>query len=292
MMINKNKINYIGASISIFVNLILAALKYWAGIVSGSVALIADAWHTLSDSLSSIIVIAGVKLSSKKPDKKHPFGHGRWEHIAAIFIGIFLAIVAYEFLSTAIDKLQNRELANFGRIAIIVTIISIILKEALAQMSFYIAKVSENTAMKADAWHHRSDALSSVVVLVGIFLQQYFWWVDAILGIIIALILFYAVFGIIKDAISKIIGEEISDELKKKVIQIISDKYGHDLGVHHFHIHNYGRHKELSFHIFLNPDLSVAESHSITLWIEKEIKKQLFVTTTIHVEPKTNDEVL
>ncbi len=285
-MLNKNRINYIGASISIFTNLILAALKYWAGIVSGSVALIADAWHTLSDSLSSIIVIAGVKLSSKKPDKKHPFGHGRWEHIAAIFIGIFLAIVAYEFLTTAFEKLQNREQANFGLIAIIVTIISIIFKEALAQMSFYIAKVSENTAMKADAWHHRSDALSSIVVLVGIFLQQYFWWVDAVLGIIIALILFYAVYGIIKDAISKIIGEEISDELAEKIKQIISEKYGNDLGVHHFHIHNYGNHKELSFHIFLNPDLSVFESHEITLWIENEIRKQLYITTTIHVEPE------
>ena len=92
----KNSYAYLEGIISILLNFSLFILKYWAGIVSGSVALIADAWHTLSDSISSVIVIAGVKLSSKKPDKKHPFGHGRYEQIAAIFIGFLLGIIAYE----------------------------------------------------------------------------------------------------------------------------------------------------------------------------------------------------
>lgn len=281
----RNTLNYLGASISIVTNLILFGLKFWAGVISGSVALIADAWHTLSDSLSSLILIIGIRLSSKKPDKKHPFGHGRWEQIAAIFIGVFLAIVAYEFLTEAISKLSNRESANFGIIAIVVTIISILFKEGLAQMSFYIARKTDNTAMKADGWHHRGDSLSSVVVLIGIFLQSYFWWIDSVLGIIIALILFYAVYGIIKDSISKIIGEEINEDSKQKILDIITDKYGSTLGAHHFHIHNYGDHKELTFHIQLKGEIDVKTAHNIANEIEKSILEKLYIIATIHVEP-------
>ena len=104
---DKNKAGYIEGFISILVNTGLFGLKLWAGIVSGSIALTADAWHTLSDSLSSIIVIFGVKLSSKKPDKEHPFGHGRWEQIAAIFIGFLLALIAYDFLNDLLSDFSD-----------------------------------------------------------------------------------------------------------------------------------------------------------------------------------------
>ncbi len=286
MKAQSNKLNYLGAGISIFVNVILFIIKYWAGIVSNSVALMADAWHTLSDSLSSGIVIAGTKLSSKKPDFKHPFGHGRYEQIAAIFIGVLLAIVAFEFIKDSIQRLSVRESANFGKIAIIVTIISILVKEAMAQMSFYISRKTDNTSMKADGWHHRSDAFSSVVVLVGIFLQKYIWWIDSALGIIVSLILAYAVFNIFKDAISKLLGEEISDDTKTQVKNIIIEKYGQDYTVHHFHLHNYGNHKELTFHIFVDPEMTVDNSHDISTSIQKEIKEKLNIDSTIHIEPK------
>ena len=98
VIMKKNRAGYIEGLVSIIVNTGLFGLKLWAGIVSGSLALTADAWHTLSDSFSSIIVILGVKLSSKKPDKEHPFGHGRWEQIAAIFIGCLLGIMAFSIL--------------------------------------------------------------------------------------------------------------------------------------------------------------------------------------------------
>ena len=286
LMTQNNRLNYLGAGISIFINLILFALKYWAGIVSNSVALLADAWHTLSDSFTSGIVIAGTKLSSRKPDLKHPFGHGRYEQIAAIFIGVLLAVVAYEFINDAITRLYAREKAVFGNLAIIVTLISIFTKEALAQMSFYIARKTGNSSMKADAWHHRSDALSSIIVLAGIFLQNKIWWIDSALGIIVSLILAYAVFEIFKDAISKLIGEEIPEETKENVKKIIINLYGNDFEAHHFHIHNYGNHKELTFHIYVNPEMSVHDSHEIATKIQKEILNNLNICTTIHIEPK------
>ena len=277
--------NYIGGFISIIANIILFALKYWAGITSGSVALLADAWHTLSDSLSSLIMITGVKLSSRKADKEHPYGHGRWENISAIFIGVLLAIIAYQFAYDSIINFNNGNSANFGNLAIIITIVSILTKEVLAQMSFYIARKTKSTAMRADAWHHRSDALSSIVILIGIFLQDYLWWIDSALGLIVSLILFHAVYDIIKDAISKILGEQIPDSIAKNVKEIILSIYNTELGAHHFHCHNYGEHKEITFHIKVDPKLSVKEAHIIANKIEEEIQKKLNIISTIHIEP-------
>ncbi len=283
---DKNKAGYIEGAVSIIVNTGLFALKLWAGIISGSIALTADAWHTLSDSLSSIIVIIGVKLSSQKPDKDHPFGHGRWEQIAAIFIGVLLALIAYDFLKDSIIEFKTKESANFGMIAITVTITSIIIKEALAQYAFYIGKKTNNLSVKADGWHHRTDALSSIVVLIGIFFTNRFWWIDSILGIIIALMLFYASYEIIKDAINKLLGEEPSDELVVKVKQLVESIYSQDLFPHHFHIHNYVSNQELTFHIKVDSKMDVLSAHSIATNIEKKIKQELNIIATIHIEPK------
>lgn len=281
----KNRYGYLEGIVSIVINILLFFLKYWAGIVSGSVALIADAWHTLSDSISSIVVIAGVKLSSKKPDKKHPFGHGRYEQVAAIFIGFLLGIIAYEFLRESIDKLQAQESANFGTIAIVVTVVSILLKEGLAQFAFWAYRKTDFSTMKADAWHHRSDALSSVLVLAGIFLKDYFWWIDGALGILISLMLFYAVFSIVKDAISKILGEQPSEQVIEKVKEIISGFSDAKLFPHHFHLHDYVNHKELTFHIQIDENESIKYGHEIATEIEQIIKEKLNITATIHIEP-------
>lgn len=282
----RNKLGYREGFASIVVNIILFALKYWAGIVSGSIALIADAWHTLSDSISSLIVIAGVKLSSKKPDKEHPFGHGRWEHIASIFIGFMLAVIAYNFMREAIQRLSSHESANFGLVAITVTIISIVMKEGLARYAFYIWKKTNNTSVKADGWHHRTDALSSVVILVGILAKDYIWWVDSILGIIISLMLFYTVYEITRDSISKLLGEKPSDELIARIKNIVNSHPYPDLNPHHFHLHYYGNHKELTFHIKLDENMNINKGHQIATEIENEIREKLNIESTIHIEPK------
>lgn len=283
---NRDKLGYREGIVSIVVNILLFGLKYWAGIVSGSIALIADAWHTLSDSLSSLIVIAGIKLSSKKPDKEHPFGHGRWEHIASFFIGFLLAFIAYGFMREAILRLGTHESANFGTIAVIVTIVSILVKEGLAQYAFFITRKTGNTSVKADGWHHRTDALSSVVVLAGILLKNFFWWIDSVLGILISLMLLYAVYTIIKETISKLLGEKPSDELIKKIIHIVEKHPWPDLIPHHFHIHNYGNHQELTFHIKLDKNQDIETGHRIATEIETEIREKLHIESTIHVEPR------
>lgn len=283
---DREKASYIEGTVSIFINIGLFFIKLWAGIVSGSIALSADAWHSLSDTISSVVVIVGAKLSSKKPDIKHPFGHGRWEQIASIFIGFLLGIIAYDFIKDSIIQFQSKESANFGTLALVVTIISILANEGLAQYAFYLGKKTDTLTIKADGWHHRTDALSSIIILIGIIFKNYFWWIDSVLGIIVSIMIFYVAYEIIKESINKLLGEEPSSELIKKIKTIVESLFPDDLSPHHFHIHNYVTHKELTFHIKLDNNLNIEQGHSIATEIENELFKELKITSTIHVEPR------
>jgi len=278
------------ALVSVLVNTSLFALKFWAGVVSGSVALIADAWHTLSDSITSVIVIAGIKLSRKKPTTSHPFGYGRWEQITALVCGFILAVVAYQFFMDSIDRLKHQESANFGIIAIIVTVFSILVKEGLAQYAFWVYRKTGLVTMKAEGWHHRSDALSSIPVLVGIFIAKFVgttvWWMDGVLGIIVALCLAWASYEIIKSAIDKLLGERIPADLKRHIETYIRENFG-DYYTHHYHIHPYGDHRELTFHLHVDGKETVEESHQLATKIEQALKSQFHLECTIHIEPKS-----
>lgn len=286
---DRAKAGYIEGVVSVIVNTALFVLKIWAGIVTGSIALTADAWHTLSDSLSSVVVIIGVKLSSKKPDKEHPFGHGRWEQIAALVIAFILAVIAWGFMKDSFIKFNEKVSTQFGTLAIVATITSIVVKEALSQYAFYIGRKTNNITVKADGWHHRSDALSSVVVLIGIFFAKKFWWIDSILGAIISLMLFYATYQIAKEAINKLLGEKPDPELIDKISALIGEEYGGTIQPHHFHIHNYISHQELTFHIKLENSLSILSGHKIATNIENNILKLFGIIATVHIEPKDFD---
>ena len=282
---DKTKGGYIEGIVSILINTILFFAKMWAALVTGSIALAADAWHTLSDSASSVVVVIAAKLSSKKADKEHPFGHGRWEHIASLFIAVILGIIAYDFLRKSIEQFYSKEKVEYGLLAIIVTIVSIVVKEGLAQYAFYIARKTDNSSVKADGWHHRSDALSSVVVLAGILFARQFWWIDSVLGIVIALMLFYATFMILREVITKLLGEEPSQELVDTITDEVIKVFEHDLNIHHIHLHNYIVHKELTLHIRLNKDWSIEQGHKIATKIEDIVMDKFHMTATVHVEP-------
>ncbi len=281
----RKKASYLEGTVSIIGNICLFALKYWAGIVSGSIALMADAWHTLSDSISSAVVILGAKLASKKPDKDHPFGHGRWELISAIVIAIILVLIAFGFIMDSISQLKTKESANFGTLAIVVTIVSIVLKELMAQYAFFLGRKSGSATVKADGWHHRTDALSSLVILIGILFKNYFWWIDGVLGLIVSLMLMYAAYSILKESVNKILGEEPGDELIKEILGHMRSLYDYDLHPHHFHLHNYISSKELTFHIKIDNNISVEEGHAIATAIEELIDEKLSIKSTIHLEP-------
>lgn len=271
--------------LSILGNILLFILKYWAGLATGSIAIIADAWHTLSDSLSSVIVIIGAKISKKPADADHPFGHGRADLISAFIIGILLLLVAFDFIIESYHTLQSRESSEFGSIAVVVMLISVVLKELLAQFAYYGAKKTNSKVLKADAWHHRSDAISSLVILVGIFLGPYFWWIDGALGMIVAIMIGYAAYEIISDSIHSLLGESPSDTIIEELKLTIEELSPNNLEPHHFQLHVYGDHTELTFHILLPQDMPLKEAHDIATVLEEAILEKYGYVATIHIEP-------
>ena len=282
---DKIKGGYIEGIVSIIVNVVLSAFKFWVGVITGSLALIADGWHTLSDSVSSIVLIIAMKLMSKKADKEHPFGHGRWEQIAALFIAFILAIIGYDFIKEAVARFKSREMVHYGTAAIVVMIFSVIAKEGLTQYAFYIARKTGNESVKADAWHHRSDAMASLIVVLGMLFAQQFWWIDSVLAAVVALFLFYATFEIVKETVVKMLGEEPSSDLVEKISSHVKETYPGNLQLHHFHLHDYVTQKELTLHIRLDEDMSIKEGHQIASEIEAYIMKEFCIMTTTHVEP-------
>ena len=278
-------IGYLEGTISIILNTLLFGLKYWVGIKTFSIAIIADAWHTLSDSLTSLVVIIGFKVSSKPADKKHPYGHGQAEIISSIIIGTLLAVVGVNFLIASIQRFINHQSAVYENLAVIVFIISVIVKEGLAQFSLRFGKKINSRSLIADGWHHRSDALVSLMVLVGIFTGKYFWWVDSIMGIIVSLVIFYTTYIILKGSISTLIGEKPSEDFEAEIKKIVTNSVSHDVKLHHLHSHKYGDNRELTFHIKLPADMRLEDAHSIAEELEKKIKEEMYIETTIHIEP-------
>jgi len=281
----ETSIGYLEGTISIILNTFLFGLKYWVGIKTFSIAIIADAWHTLSDSLTSLVVIIGFKVSSTPADKKHPFGHGQAEIISSVIIGTLLAVVGVNFLIASIQRFINHQSASYGNLAIIVFVISVIVKEGLAQFSIRAGKKINSQSLIADGWHHRSDALVSFLVLIGIFMGGYFWWVDSIMGIVVSLVIFYTTYIILKESISTLIGEKPSEDFEAEIRKITTNSVSHDIKLHHLHSHKYGDNKELTFHIRLPADMKLDEAHRIAEKLEEKIKEEMNIETTIHVEP-------
>lgn len=284
-MQNRNKYIVQEGWISIIGNTVLFGLKYWAGIVTGSLALIADAWHTMSDTISSIIVLIAAKVSRKPADDDHPFGHGRAEHIAAIIIGVLLAIIAFDFIVGAIEKFSSKEKTIFGTIAWVVTIVSILTKEVMAQYAFWTAKKAKSSILKADAWHHRSDALSSIVILIGLTVGNYFWWTDSVLSFIVALMIGYTSYEILSKEITSLLGESPDDQLLISIRETAQNACDQPIYLHHIHIHNYGQHSEMSCHIKLPPKMPLEDAHDICTKIENAIEGKFGYISTIHPEP-------
>ena len=276
--------------VSILVNTLLFGAKIAAAVLTGSIALMADAWHTMSDSLTSVLMIPAAKLASRKPDKEHPFGHGRWELVTSIFMAFVLGVIAIEFFTGSIDRLRGGESEGvaFGTLALVVTIASILIKEALAQFGFYLGRKYKNPVIMADAWHSRTDSLSSVAILIGIIIAKIwpgFWWMDSVLGLICAVVIFYAAFEIMKEAITKILGEEPNQEFITELADMIKPIHNDEFKLHHVHIHNYITNKELTLHIRLDENMTIKEGHDIATVIEELIAVKFNMTATIHIEP-------
>ena len=282
---NKRSIALAEGWVSIIINVLLFAVKLAAGIASGSIAVIADSWHTLSDSFTSVIVLVGAKVSAKPADREHPFGHGRFELIASIIIGVLLGVTGVSFLTEAFNRLSERSGTVFPLFVIIVTAVSVIIKEATAQFAFWCYRKTGMKTLKADGAHHRSDALSSLIILVGIIAGKSFWWSDSALAILVSLFIFYTAWEILKEGVNPLLGEIPENQLIGEINALAENVCGCCEHIHHLHIHTYGEHRELTFHMRVDPDMSIRDGHAEATKLEKAILEELQIHATIHVEP-------
>ncbi len=277
--------------LSIFGNSLLFVLKLWVGLKTHSLALQADAWHTISDTLSSLVVLAGVYIAKRPPDREHPFGHGRYELLTTLLVGVLLVWVAGTFFYKGIELLLERQAATFGVAAIVVTVIGILVKEVMARLTFAVARRSGNTALHADGWHHRSDALSSIVVLAGVLVGRWFWWMDGFLSLVVALMIGYVAWHTIRRAASTLVGEAPSLSLQQTIKETVARAAAPlDVTPHDFRLHNYIQNQELTLHIVLSDEMTVGESFEITSRIEHALREELSLNATVHIEPRSHVE--
>ncbi len=282
------KYGYLEGLVSIAGNIILFLIKILLAFFVNSIGLAADAIHSLSDVSTSGIVVFGFKIAKKQPDKKHPFGHGRAEHIATLIIAVLLIVIGFNFIQQSFNRLLHPEPLtnpNLAFITIIIILFTVIAKILMARFSTQIALKIDSDVLHADAWHHLTDVISSIGVAIGI-IGSYVGYpiLDAIFGIVVSLIIIYVGFQLIKTSSDYLIGTTPSKELIRK-LNDIAKKTPQVSGIHSIYVHDYGHIKVLTFHAEMDGELSLNKAHSIADIIEEKIKKTTPYYPVIHVEP-------
>ena len=281
----RTKIGVFQGWISVLVNSILFIFKLVIGVMVGAVSVIADAVHTLSDVVSSIVVIWGFKQAEKPADVEHPYGHGRAEYIATLIIAILLSVAGIEFVEASIDRIQNPERVAAEWWMILILMVTIILKEITARYAEFLSTKIASGTLHADAWHHRIDAISSILVVAAMIAGKYGYpVVDGWAGLGVALFLIYTGFEIAKDAVDDLIGKPPASEEVEVIRQIVMSVNG-VLGAHDITIHSYGHDKFISVHVEIDADKSTAEAHDISEEVEYKLHGALGVEPTVHLDP-------
>ena len=277
------------------VNIVLLVFKFIAGILGHSAAMIADAIHSLSDFLTDIIVIVFVRLSSKPADHDHDYGHGKYETLATSVIGMALAVVAVMLGWDGIEKIiyvmQGNQLESPGIIAFWAAILSIVLKEWIFRATRKVAKEENSKGLDANAWHHRSDAMSSIGTAIGIggavMLGDSWAILDPIAAIVVCILIIVTAFKIIRQASGELLEESLPKEIEDKIEQIAyQDPLVSD--IHKLHTRRIGNIIAIEMHLRMPSDVTLAESHIHANSIEKSLKQEFGNGTHImlHIEPK------
>lgn len=278
------------------VNVVLLLFKFVAGIVGHSAAMIADAVHSLSDFVTDIIVLVFVRISGKPTDKSHEYGHGKYETLATTLIGLALLIVAVGIVYSALTKIihwaQGGTLEAPGLLALWAALLSIILKEAVFHYSMVQARKLNSQAVEANAWHHRSDALSSIGTAIGIggaiFLGERWTVLDPMAGIIVGLFIIKVAIDLLRNGIGDLMEHSLPDEVENEILQLAGSIPGvtepHDL-----HTRRIGNHYAIELHILMDDDISLREAHNKSEEVENILREHYGKEThiSVHVEPKS-----
>jgi cation diffusion facilitator family transporter len=276
--------------VSIIGNIFLALFKAFAGVFAHSGAMISDAVHSLSDVFSSIIVIIGVKFSAKESDEDHPYGHERFECVAAIVLAVVLLITGLFIGHNAIETIGIREFEKLvipGELAMVAAVVSIISKEGMYWYSRFYAKKYDSGALMADAWHHRSDALSSIGALIGIAGARIGYPVlDSIASLVICLFIVKASYDIFKDAVSKMVDESCDEKMEKELSECVLKQEG-VVGIDLLQTRVFGNKIYVDIEIKADGNKTLYESHAIAEKVHMEIENNFSKVKhiMIHVNP-------
>lgn len=281
------------------VNIILTVFKIFAGVLGRSTAMIADGIHSLSDLLSDIVVIVFVKISAKGRDKDHDYGHGKFETFATLIISLMLIVVAVNLMSGGINKirqiLDGGEVSSPGMIALWAAVASIVLKEILYRYTIIQGKALNSPMMIANAWHHRSDAFSSVGSLLGIagaiFLGDKFVILDPITGCVISIFILVMAVKMSVPAIKELLDVSLPDDVEEKIEATAKSVKG-VVDLHELKTRREGPGIIMEGHLVLDSEISLKEAHDISKKVEAALRKEFSTETQIslHLEPEDDAE--
>ncbi len=279
--------------IAIITNITLFVIKMSVGFFSGSMALIADGIHSLSDVTTDLAVLIGVYFGAKEPDRKHPYGHGRVETFSAMFIAVVLAVVGGGIIwkaSLSISKAHSAQehIRQMGWVVFWAALLSVVVKELLYRISKKVAVKTNSTSLYANAWHHRTDALSSIAVVIGFVTMRWWGYVygDQVAAIVVGLLIILVGVKIIGDCLRELTEGAVDQGTIKHIKHIINV----NSSIRHWHklrTRTVGREVFLDLHILVDPDLNVAAAHEIAESLESALHEQITrpVNITVHIEP-------
>ena len=276
------------------VNVVLLVFKFVAGILGHSAAMVADAVHSLSDFVTDIIVLVFVHISGKPEDKSHDYGHGKYETLAMTIIGMALLIVAIGIVYSGLTKIMawidGEQLEAPGMLALWAALLSIVLKEAVYHYSMVKAHQLRSQALEANAWHHRSDALSSIGTAVGIggaiLLGQRWTVLDPVASVIVGMFIVKVAIDLLRDGIGDLMEQSLPEEVENEMLQLVASLPGvvkpHDLRTRRI-----GNHYAIELHILMDGDISLHEAHEKASEVEDLLRHQYGDEThvAVHVEP-------
>jgi len=278
-------VTYLGMA----VNIALSVIKVSIGLSAASLALVADGIHSLSDIATDVAVLLGLRLASKKPDQSHPYGHGRAETFSAGLVALILIVVGGAMIYYATLAIARDEVTTPRFAVLIAAVISVAAKEWLYRITKKVAIQSHSPALYANAWHHRSDAFSSVAVVIGfISLEFGFGHGDQVAAIAVGMMIIWVGVRVISDALRELTEAAVDSDTIDRIKEIINS----DSSIRQWHklrTRTVGREVFLDLHILVDPDLKITAAHEITERLEKTLDEEITrpINITVHVEPDT-----
>ncbi len=282
----RNQYGKVAGIFGIFTNIILGIIKLIIGIISNSVSIIADAANNIADTASSILTIIGFKLSSKKPDKEHPYGYARYEYVAGFVIAILMLIMGLTFAKESIIKIFNPEELVINWITYLILVIAIIGKGIQMLVYLDFSKAINSNTLKANSLDTRNDIISTTAILISMIIMNIFKInIDGYLGLAVSGFVVFSAITTIKEVLEPIIGimptKERIEEISQKLLS-----YEYVLGIHDLVLHNYGVNNDfITVHVEIDSSMDMLEAHDLIDNIENDFKNDLSIDLTIHMDP-------